>query len=59
MPKLDNGLFVDFPVFPLCDHKIVLQIKIKQFYGHVMQKLVKTGKYKEISKQSNVKFWLD
>ena len=44
MPKLDNGLFVDFPVFPLCDHKIVLQIKIKQFYGHVMQKLVKTGK---------------
>ena len=47
------------PVSACCDHKIVLQIKTKQFYDHIMQKLVKTGKNTEINKQSNVNFWLD
>jgi hypothetical protein len=36
-----------------------MQIKTKQFYEHTMQKLVKTGKYTEINKQSHVKFWLN
>jgi len=43
-------LFVDLAEFPcfvpdlaLCDHKIVLQIKTKQFYDHIMQELVKRG----------------
>ena len=45
---------VFLPVFPWCDHKIVLQMKTKQ-----MQKLVKTGKYTEINKQFDVKFWLN
>ena len=31
-------------IFTWCDHKIVLQIKTKQFYDHIMQKLVKTDK---------------
>ena len=38
---------------------IILQIKTKQFYGHNMQKLVKTSKNTEINKQSNVNFWLN
>ena len=50
---------VFLPVFAWCDHNIVLQIKTKQFYDHIMQKLVKTGKNKEINKQSDVNFWLD
>ena len=50
---------VFLPVFAWCDHKIVLQIKTKQFYDHIMQKLVKTGKNTEINKQSDVKFWLN
>jgi hypothetical protein len=52
MPKLDIGLLVDFAAFPFflpilawCDHKIVLQIKTKQFHDHIMQELVKTGKF--------------
>ena len=51
--------YLFLPAFAWCDHKIVLQIKKKQFYDHIMQKLVKTGKYTEINKQSNVKFWLN
>ena len=47
------------PVFAWCAHKIFLQIKTKQFYAHIMQKLVKTGRYTEINKQSHVKFWLN
>ena len=47
--KLDIGLFVNFcvftylflPVFALCAHKIVLQIKAKQFFDQVMQELRK------------------
>ena len=31
-------------VLAWCDHKFFLQIKTKQFYDHIMQKLVKTGK---------------
>ena len=50
---------VFLPVFAYCDHNIVLQIKTKQFYDHIMQKLVQTGKYTEINKQFNVKFWLN
>ena len=47
-PKLDIGLFVDLAEFPCFyaalawpDHKIVLQIKAKQFYDQVMQELRK------------------
>ena len=36
-----------------------LQNKAKQFYDHMMQKRVKTGKNTEINKQSDVKFWLN
>ena len=36
-----------------------MQIKTKQFYDHIVQKLVKTGKCAEINKISNVKFWLE
>ena len=50
---------VYLPVFAWCAHKIVLEIKTKQFYVHIMQKLLKTGKYTEINKQSHVKFWLN
>jgi len=60
-PKIDIGLFVDFWVFT-CFYPVlndILQIKRKQFYDHIMQKLVKTGKNTEINKQSNVKFWLN
>ena len=39
------------------------QIKTKQFYDHIIQKLVKKGKNPqnstEINKQSNDKFWLN
>ena len=31
----------------------------EQFYDHILQKLVKTGKNTEINKQSDVKFWLN
>jgi hypothetical protein len=51
--------YLFLPVFAWCDHNIVLQIKTKQFYDNIMQKLVKTGKNTEINKQSNVKFWLN
>ena len=47
--QLDMGLFADFCVFT-CFY---------QFYEHIMQKQVKTGKKEEINKQSDVKFWLD
>ena len=50
---------VFLPVFAWCAHRMVLLIKTKQFYEHIMQKLVKTGKYTEMNKQSDVKFWLD
>ena len=33
------------PVLAWCDHNIVLQNKTKQFYDHIMQELVKTGKF--------------
>ena len=66
--KLDIGLLEDFCVFT-CFYQVlhdviiklfgILQIKTNQFYYHIMQKLVKTGKYTEINKQSYVKFWLD
>ena len=46
-------------VFASCAHKIVQQIKTKQLYDHIMQKMVKTGKYTEINKQSDVKIWLN
>ena len=49
---------VYLPVFTRCNHKTVLQIKTKQFHDHIMQELVKTGKYTEINKQSDVKVWL-
>ena len=65
-PKLDMGLFSDFcviylflPVFAWCAHKIVLLWSAEQFYEHIMQKPVKPGKYTEINKQSDVKFWLN
>ena len=29
------------------------------FYEHIMQELVKTGKFTKINKQSDVKFWLN
>ena len=46
--KLDIGLFVDLAEFPFFyavlawpDHKIVMQIKAKQFFDQVMQELCK------------------
>ena len=47
------------PVFAWCDHKIVFDWSAEQFYDHIMQKLVRTGKNTEINKQSHVKFWLN
>ena len=47
------------PVLAWCDHKIVFFWSAEQFYDHIMQELVKTGKYIEINKQSDVKFWLN
>ena len=55
--QLTQNLFL--PVLAWRDHKIVLQIKTKQFYDHIMQELVKTGKLSSINKQSNVNFWLN
>ena len=46
-------------VFAWSDHKIVLFWSAEQFYEHIMQKPAKTGKYTEINKQSDVKFWLN
>ena len=37
--------YLFLPVLACCDHKIVPQIKKKQFYDHNMQELVKTGKF--------------
>ena len=39
------------PVLARADHKIVLRIKTKQFYDHIMQKLVKTCKNTRPKKQ--------
>ena len=50
-PKLDLIVFA-------CDHKIVLFWSAEQFYAHIMQKLVKTGKNTEVNKQSDVSFGL-
>ena len=60
-PKLDIGLFVDFCVFTcfyqfLQDVLIIFFLSAEQFYENIMQELVKTGKYTEINKQSDVKF---
>ena len=51
-PKLDIGLFVDLAEFTCfyqflhdVNEKIVRQIKTKQFNDHIMQELVKTGKF--------------
>jgi hypothetical protein len=54
-------LSVDFCVLPVFTSfcVIVLQIKTKQFYDHIMQKLVKTDKNTEINKQSDVNFRLN
>ena len=61
-PKLNMGLFVDFcvftrpsiylflPVFAWCAHKIVFFWSAEQFYEHIIEKLVKTGKFTEINK---------
>ena len=38
-------IYLFLPVFAFCAHKIVLQIKTKQFDYHIMQELVKTGKF--------------
>ena len=55
------SVFLPFflPVFAWCDHKIVLFWSAEQFCEHIMQTPVKTGKYTEINKQSDVKFWLN
>ena len=50
---------VFWQVFAWCDHKIVFFWSAEQFYDHIMQKLVKTGKNTEVNKQSDVKFWLN
>ena len=52
-------IYLFLPVFAWCAHKIVLFWSAEQFYEHIMQKLVKTGKYTEINKKSDVKFWLN
>ena len=53
-------IYLFLPVFAwCCDHKIVLFWSAEQFYDHIMQKLVKTGKNTEINTQSDVKFWLN
>ena len=54
-----NWIYLYLPVLAWCDHKIVLQMKTKQFYDHIMQKLVKTGKTTEINKQTNFMFSLN
>ena len=50
--------YLFLPLFAWCDHNIVLQIKTKQFYDHIMQKVVKTGKKTEINKEFDFKFSL-
>ena len=57
-------LFVDlaeFTCFYQFLHDVLKELfsrlKKKQFYEHIMQKLVETGKYTEINKQFHVKFW--
>ena len=47
------------PVLGWCDHKVVLFWYAEQFYDHIIQELVETGKFSQINKQSNVKFWLN
>ena len=54
-----SNIFQFLPVLAWCDHKIILQIKTKQINDHIMQELVKTGKFSYIKKQSDVKFWLN
>ena len=54
-----SWIYLFLPVLAWCAHKIVLFWSAEQFYEHIMQKLVKTGKYTEINKQSHVKFWLN
>ena len=49
------GFFYQF----LQDVLIKLFRYAEQFCEHIIQKPVKTGKYKEINKQSHVKFWLN
>ena len=51
--------YLFLPVFAWSDHEIVLFWYAEQFYDHIMQKLVKTGKNTEINKQSDVKFCLN
>ena len=53
-------LFVDFCVFT-CFHQFLHDmiiklfcINTKRFYDHIMQKVIKTGKYTEINKQSSL-----
>ena len=59
------GLFADLCVLSVFYqflhhvHTIVLLWSAEQFYEHIMQELVKTGKYTEINKQSDVKLWLN
>ena len=40
-----SWIYLYLPAPAWCDHKIVLQIKTQQFYDHIMQVLVKTGKF--------------
>ena len=49
---------VYLPVFAWFDHKIILFWSAEQFYDHIMQKQIKTGKNTEINKQYDAKFWL-
>jgi hypothetical protein len=65
-PILDMGLFVDFCVFT-CFYQFLHDVLIKLFCFGMQNNFVstscknpvKTGKYTEINKQSNVKFWLN
>ena len=36
------NFYLFLPVLAWCDHNIVLKVKTKQFYDHIVQKLVKT-----------------
>ena len=51
-------IYLFLPVFAWCAHKIVLFWSAEQFNEHIMQKLVKRGKFTEINIKSDVKFWL-
>ena len=50
-PKLDVGLFVDlaeFTCFYQFLHDVIIELfflSAEQFYDHIMQELVKTGKF--------------